>query len=204
MTTRTEPGSSPTVTPVNDGGSAPKAPAAPPGEDPGRQAGPQVRGRPGDWPRRNGHRLRGVEHGDRQARGDEVHRRSDGAERRRGCALPARGAGGERGRERAHRRDLRLRHLRGWAALHRDGAAPRRGSRPPHPALWPHRAAGGRPRHGADPPRPSPRAQGGDRPPRSQARQHLPGRPRRRPELREDPRFWHLQGAPRGRRRCTR
>ena len=52
-------------------------------------------------------------------------------------------AGRERGRERAHRRDLRLRRHRRRPAVHRDGAAPRRGPRPPHQALRPARAGRG-------------------------------------------------------------
>jgi hypothetical protein len=79
-------------------------------------------------------------------------------------------------------------------AVHRDGAA--RGQEPPHgvPQRGADRVEAGVQDPVADVQLARRGAPPGHRPPRSQAREHLPREPRRRSRVREDPRLRHRQG----------
>ena len=140
------------------------------------------RGRHGDGLRRRARR-------DRQGRRDQDPAPAllDGAGA--GRALPARGARRLAHRAPQHHRRDRLRHDRGRLRLLRHGAPRRDRSRRRAVARAPPRPEPVLPDRDPDLPRAGRRARGRRDPPRSQAREHLPGRARRQGRLRQGARL---------------
>ena len=157
-------------------------PAAVPSEAAGASPHWEVRDRQADRTGGHGGRLPGVRPGSRARGGPQGHAPGDGGRPGAETAVREGGSGGRPPQSSRHRDRLRpgVSHRR--LSLHRDGAA--QGPGPPGKAAGGSAAvarAEGLDRHPGTG-RPRSRAQGGDRPSRHQAGQHLPDRRGRGPD----------------------